>query len=205
MQRALASSFTSRCLTTSTRPLFTKADAGIAGTVGPHSSYLFLRAPTPPPDFPSKMTSPLYNLLLLKLPPLGCAVNWVWYGDEAGKRLGGKDGAGVLFTTDDTGKPAEVVLDKLDEGNVEDIVELVSRPAPTSTSKSDDVHLLVCTHAARDCRCGDIGGPFADALREEIKKRVSAGEKRNVWVGETGHVGGHKHAANLLVYPYGEW
>lgn len=52
-------------------------------------------------------------------------------------------------------------------------------PAPNS--------ILVCTHGARDCRCGDIGGDLVAALRAEVEKR-----KSTIEIGELGHVGGHK-------------
>ena len=30
------------------------------------------------------------------------------------------------------------------------------------------IHLFVCTHAARDCRCGETGAAFADKLLDEV-------------------------------------
>ncbi|KAI0701737.1 Sucrase/ferredoxin-like-domain-containing protein [Earliella scabrosa] len=62
--------------------------------------------------------------------------------------------------------------------------------------------LYVCTHGARDCRCGETGGEVARALRTEVAKRGVGDE---VCVGEVAHVGGHKYAANVLVFPYGDW
>ena len=51
------------------------------------------------------------------------------------------------------------------------------------------LYIYVCTHAARDCRCGDIGSSVSKALRKEIDKR---GLTSIVKLGETGHVGGHQ-------------
>ncbi|KAI0324073.1 hypothetical protein GY45DRAFT_1331926 [Cubamyces sp. BRFM 1775] len=65
------------------------------------------------------------------------------------------------------------------------------------------LHLYVCTHGSRDCRCGEGGGAVARALRRELDKR-GLGEK-DVVLGEVAHVGGHKYAANVLAYPYGDW
>ncbi|KAF8651386.1 hypothetical protein AX16_004809 [Volvariella volvacea WC 439] len=76
------------------------------------------------------------------------------------------------------------------------------------TSKKDEIHLLVCTHGARDCRCGTTGGQVFDALRDEVERRKaidSDGIMQRVKVGAVSHVGGHAYAANLLVFPYGEW
>lgn len=88
--------------------------------------------------------------------------------------------------------------------------------------EDEEVRVYVCTHGARDCRCGDLGGSFVQALREEVGRRKLEG---TVKVGEVGHVGGHKcarswglaflssqahvfcsrWAANMLVFPHGEW
>ncbi len=90
--------------------------------------------------------------------------------------------------------------------------------------RDDDVlDLYVCTHGERDCRCKEHGCAVYDALRVEVRRR---GLEESVRVAGVGHVGGHKYvscclflpfcamlsgdhvnryAANLLVYPYGEW
>ncbi|KAI0646267.1 Sucrase/ferredoxin-like-domain-containing protein [Trametes meyenii] len=65
------------------------------------------------------------------------------------------------------------------------------------------LHLYVCTHGSRDCRCGEGGGEVARALRRELEKRGIGAD--DVVVGEVAHVGGHKYAANVLVYPFGDW
>ncbi|THG97359.1 hypothetical protein EW145_g7631 [Phellinidium pouzarii] len=94
-------------------------------------------------------------------------------------------------------------------------------PSPTHEAgpETDGAILLVCTHGARDCRCGDAGGALIDALRKELsmrRRRSNLNEDINgsvhsesVWkkirLGEIAHVGGHKHAANLLAFPFGDW
>jgi hypothetical protein len=63
------------------------------------------------------------------------------------------------------------------------------------TLDSDALNLYVCTHGARDCRCGEWGSKVADALREEISKRKEydlTGKYSRIVVGEVGHVGGHQ-------------
>ncbi len=61
--------------------------------------------------------------------------------------------------------------------------------------------VFVCVHAARDERCGACGPPLLEALR-----RACAGEGLgDVTVRATSHVGGHKYAGNVLVYPEGVW
>ncbi|KZO90792.1 hypothetical protein CALVIDRAFT_467097, partial [Calocera viscosa TUFC12733] len=69
------------------------------------------------------------------------------------------------------------------------------------SDKSQETHLYVCTHAARDCRCGETGGAVFRALLAEV-----AGRKReDVKVREISHVGGHVWAGNVLSYPVGDW
>lgn len=61
--------------------------------------------------------------------------------------------------------------------------------------------VFVCVHAARDERCGRCGPPLLDALR----RACEAEGLDDVTVRATSHVGGHKYAANVLVYPDGVW
>ena len=62
-------------------------------------------------------------------------------------------------------------------------------------------HVFVCVHAARDERCGRCGPP----LRAAVEAAVAAAGLEDVVVRATSHVGGHKYAGNLLVYPEGVW
>lgn len=61
--------------------------------------------------------------------------------------------------------------------------------------------LFVCVHGERDERCGACGPPLLEALRTAV---AEAGLPE-VRVRATSHVGGHKYAGNLLVYPGGHW
>lgn len=61
-------------------------------------------------------------------------------------------------------------------------------------------HVFVCVHGRRDDRCGCWGPPIVAALREAC---AEAGI--DVPVRATSHVGGHKYAGNLIVYPEGVW
>ncbi len=62
-------------------------------------------------------------------------------------------------------------------------------------------HVLVCNHGARDLRCGACGPLVAEALEDAIEAR-SIGD---VHVHRSSHVGGHRFAGNVLVYPAGDW
>jgi len=62
-------------------------------------------------------------------------------------------------------------------------------------------HVFVCVHAARDERCGRCGPPLRAALLDAVAE-AGLGD---VAVRATSHVGGHKYAGNVLVYPEGVW
>ena len=63
-------------------------------------------------------------------------------------------------------------------------------------------HLFVCVHGARDKRCGECGPPLAERFQAELARR---GLSQEVAVRKTSHVGGHRYAGNVLVYPGGDW
>jgi hypothetical protein len=58
-------------------------------------------------------------------------------------------------------------------------------------------HLFVCCHTTKDERCGYCGPRIADAF-----KGAGIG---NALVYKTSHIGGHKYAANVVIYPSGHW
>ncbi|KAM0752670.1 hypothetical protein T439DRAFT_323284 [Meredithblackwellia eburnea MCA 4105] len=86
-------------------------------------------------------------------------------------------------------------------------------PPPTpQTSKPPPrrAHIYVCTHASRDCRCGDLGEPLYQALVKEARWRKIGGAMGEgddngdgVRIGRISHIGGHKYAGNALVYKEG--
>lgn len=74
-----------------------------------------------------------------------------------------------------------------------------------------EAHVYVCTHGMRDCRCGVVGTELVEALRAQVAQHAqlcaSQGHEpaKRVRVLPISHVGGHKWAANALVYPHGDW
>ncbi|GAA5871484.1 hypothetical protein JCM16303_000768 [Sporobolomyces ruberrimus] len=83
-----------------------------------------------------------------------------------------------------------------------------STSSPSSEARS--THIYVCTHGSRDCRCGDLGEKLYQSLLSEIKRRKLGGEltsseegREGVRIGRIAHIGGHKYAANALVYREG--
>ncbi|SPO30596.1 related to LIP5 - lipoic acid synthase [Ustilago trichophora] len=86
-----------------------------------------------------------------------------------------------------------------------------ARPQTARANESDETHVYVCTHGARDCRCGVAGTAVYQALRDEVRSHeasaIKAGKDapKKVKVYPVSHVGGHAWAANALVYPHGDW
>lgn len=167
----------------------------LAGTVPLHGSYVFLHTPQPPAEYPPRMSSAVQRALQLNILKLGGLVNFSWSADQALWSDLQADGAhatdthhyATAFTL--SGRlDLEVSVSNIDA--VVDTLQNHSDKAPyLNTRVSDCVYLYVCTHGARDCRCGSTGGLVAQALREEIANR---GLESRVKVAEVGHVGGHK-------------
>jgi (2Fe-2S) ferredoxin len=59
-------------------------------------------------------------------------------------------------------------------------------------------HVFICTHGARDARCGVCGPALVDAFRVAVAK--DAHLKNKVEVRGCSHVGGHAYAGNVLVF-----
>ena len=63
-------------------------------------------------------------------------------------------------------------------------------------------HVFVCVHGARDERCGLCGPPLVERFQIELESR---GLLEKVAVRRSSHVGGHRYAGNVLIYPGGDW
>eukprot|EP01117_Protostelium_nocturnum_P004573 TRINITY_DN1648_c0_g1_i4.p1 TRINITY_DN1648_c0_g1~~TRINITY_DN1648_c0_g1_i4.p1 ORF type:complete len:264 (+),score=69.67 TRINITY_DN1648_c0_g1_i4:213-1004(+) len=64
--------------------------------------------------------------------------------------------------------------------------------------------VLVCTHGTRDKRCGRIGPQVVDQLKKMLDEKGLT-EGKDVAVRGSSHLGGHKYAAVVVVYPEGDW
>jgi len=58
----------------------------------------------------------------------------------------------------------------------------------------DDVSIMICGHASRDSRCGQIGPILKDAFQKQSR---ASGIRCNVSL--ISHIGGHKAAGNVIV------
>ncbi|KAF5370912.1 hypothetical protein D9615_009788 [Tricholomella constricta] len=181
-----------------------KEEKPLFGTVLSHRSYIFLHAPKPPASFPPRVSTPLQRALQLKVMKWGGVVNFSWFGPEQQASNSERTSATAFSTLGGRLEIPEITLKNLDDVE-EKLRKHVEGPIVKETS--EELHLYVCTHGARDCRCGNTGGAVVKVLREEVARRAKmdpSGIASRVKVGEVGHVGGHQYAANMLVYPHGD-
>ena len=120
------------------------------------------------------------------------------------------------YTTNGTmAKIGPVSLATLDAGSafrqrIDDALA-AAQPQTGRAKPDDETHVYVCTHGARDCRCGVAGTAVYDALKDEVRAHQASAIKagndapKKVKVYPVSHVGGHAWAANALVYPHGDW
>ncbi|KAI0031893.1 Sucrase/ferredoxin-like-domain-containing protein [Vararia minispora EC-137] len=176
-----------------------EADEQLAGTVAPHSLYIVLCTSDSPRTLPSRIQSPIRLDLQRMLLQHGGIVNFMHTTDARALALSAQLTSPPIRNT-------AAQVDNSDDLPADDMMSPLRRFQPGEYD--GPVHLYVCTHAERDCRCGTQGVALVDALRDELRRRrkvTKSGLWHRVVVGELAHVGGHKYAANLLVFPHGDW
>ena len=207
-----------RALKTVARTLSTAARSTpeLVGTAPPHRCYIFLHTPQPPSEYPAKYATPTQRALLMRTVKWGGSVNFSWSEDQPAvpastpEEEGGREYYLTAFAHP-RGKPEAMVSTQ----NVDQVAEQLrvhAEAADGSVSggispNSEDVHLYVCTHGARDCRCGDTGGAVARTIRDELRKRREADPSdpsTRVKLAEVAHVGGHKYALVAFILPRAE-
>ena len=175
---------------------------GLEGTVKPLGCYIFLHSPEPPSTFQSVHHTALSRELLLRAAKWGGMINFS-YTEGGGKLSAASDKQAATVFSQRGGRLdiPDVSLENLDdiEGRISNYLN-----GPVTKSTSATAHLYVCTHGARDCRCGERGQQVYDALVRAVRESTSSLAK-NIEVSAVGHVGGHKYAANILVFPHGDW
>jgi hypothetical protein len=169
------------------RALSTEVHKPLYGTVPSHSSYVFLRSNEPPSEFPVKISSAVQRELQLRTIKLGTIVNFAWTGER--QNLPTDKTAATIFSK--SGGRLEIPVVSLE--NMNDVEEKLKEHVQRETvvpETEEEIHLYVCTHGARDCRCGERGGQVVRFLRDEVTRR-NLGHR--IKVREVGHVGGHKY------------
>jgi len=159
-----------------------------------HDYYVLLHSRNPPREFPRIVSSPVKNALQLTLTPSNGLVNFSWSPQQSLPPILPSSDEEVYSATSFSKWGSIVELEGLTLFNIQDAVQRITTPR-LSVERGGAVrplYIYVCTHAARDCRCGDVGGLVAEAFRKEIGRR---GITSVVKLGETGHVGGHKSSS----------
>lgn len=182
-----------------------KPDA-LGGTIATHRSYILLHVRVPPTEFPAKVPSRLQRTLQLHASQWGGIVNFSYSPDQpvhSSTRDAEWESAQETYTLTAFSRfRPPMIIEEISTENLESVQERLrshgspaSLPDDAELSGSEDIHIYVCTHRKRDCRCGDAGVPVLEALREEVAKRQLS---HRVKLGAVGHVGGHKYVSEAL-------
>ena len=90
--------------------------------------------------------------------------------------------------------------------DVHSMLSHLSHPSDAFSGKVVEVpfkhYIFVCSDANTDKRCGYCGPRLATAFKEKLAE-LSLSD--SVKVVKTSHVGGHKYAGNVIVFPAGEY
>ncbi|KAF7324666.1 hypothetical protein MKEN_00508100 [Mycena kentingensis (nom. inval.)] len=166
-------------------------------TVAYHCAHIVLHGAPSPQTVPSRYSTELSRALQLKTTPWRGLVN---FASDSVSNPSSEDRCALTVFSALNGSlhVPQLTMDNLDE-----VAEQLHRHAtvPTALKVDEKLYIYVCTHTARDCRCGETGGAVYRAMRAELDARQTA----NVVLGEVTHVGQHQFAANVLVFPHGEW
>ena len=149
--------------------------------------------------------SEVLKQLQIKAAGWGGVVNWMWDQSWDASEQKGADPEWESYGATIFSRYGQLDLPWVDAGNVDEVGEVIRQFAcevPENQNQelekrahdSDEVvHLLVCTHMNRDCRCGERGGVLVQALKEEVERaRDTNLIKLKVNIGQLAHVGGHQ-------------
>ena len=184
--------------------------SSLAGTVPLHRAYILLHSRHSPRAFPSRLASPLLVALRQRALRWSALVNVAWIPPNGSGHVPNpsEEETNAIETYSlkaFASNHRRLRIPSVSMDNFEDtcarLSNFMEHPL-TGVVDPYELHLYVCTHGARDCRCGEWGSKVADALREEIFKRRqtdSTGQYSSIVMGEVGHVGGHQSAYFLIV------
>ena len=167
----------SRISTRFTRSLSLQAEpfdpSPLAGSSPAHNGHIIVHTSIPPKEWPSKVLglSKQYDDLVIdkSLRDAGVLVGLAYNSN----------------LSEDKNVNVYPTMKNHDGSNTSDIISMINEDKPAN----DNIHIYVCTHGSRDCRCSQAGEPTVKSLREEIEK-IGASDKVKVF--EISHVGGHK-------------
>jgi hypothetical protein len=159
-----------------------------------HKCYILLHSSRPPTDFPSVYKTPLSQELQARATQWGGLVNFAWSSDDHQHQDADADEqAATVFSH----RGGRLELPHVSLHNVDAVGAAIERhvQGPPTSATQNEAHFYVCTHGARDCRCGQRGLAVYDALVASVaraRERDPAGPAAHIKVGAVGHVGGHK-------------
>ncbi|KAG9004885.1 hypothetical protein FRB95_004277 [Tulasnella sp. JGI-2019a] len=189
------------------------------GTMPEHDYYLFLHTTRPPVSWPSHIepVSPLLSELKREMKKHNGIANVAYYDPSLLAKHDpihlGPSGAAWDESGPETYKATiygvnrkPAIAQSVSLSNYGSLIKdyLALQANDSITVGEDRIRFYVCTHGSRDCRCGDVGGEVLAALRQAVSKS-EPDIRSKVEIAEVGHVGGHVWAANVLVYPPGDW
>ncbi|CAE6383448.1 unnamed protein product [Rhizoctonia solani] len=190
----------------------------LPGTAPEHSFHLILQTPYPPRTWPSKLqdASPLLRDISALLKQHGGIVNFAWAPSLSETPTEEPSLTSSVWQESDKPESYKGILYSLDrdpytipvvsKSSLPELSSIIPRrlqspgafgPPNSRSSAARTIDVYVCTHGTRDCRCGDIGGEIVQTLR--------AMKRPDVRVFDIGHIGGHKWAGNVIVFPSGDW
>jgi Sucrase/ferredoxin-like len=176
--------------------------SGLVGTVPSHKAYILLHGKHSPRTFPSRLTSPLLVALRQRALRWSALVNVAWVPPNSSGRVPNlseeeTDATETYSLLAFARDRQRLQLPSVSMDNFEDtcaqLNDYMEHPSG-GVIDPNRLHIYVCTHGARDCRCGEWGSKVAEALKEEISKRResdSTCKYSQIVLGEVGHVGGH--------------
>lgn len=90
----------------------------------------------------------------------------------------------------------------IDEQLKQQDVNLPSFDENIKCERLNGLWLLVCCHYQRDQRCGVIGPMLIDEIEKYVRETNRSDDVHTLKIS---HIGGHKFAGNVIVYPSGTW
>lgn len=116
------------------------------------------------------------------------------------RRSAGRAAAGTRAAHLVRSVPGQTWIRRIDLSRTEDLLEvdpaLLSSPRPPDEGEAVDHLWLVCTHGRRDPCCAEYGRRLIRSCSALDGGRLQEG----LW--ESSHLGGHRFAANLALFPH---
>lgn len=176
----------------------------LEGTAPEHDCYILLHASESPELFPKVHKTSLSLELQSRASKWGGIVNFSWFNDVSSKASmeRGVQPATVFSRLGGKLEIPDISFENIDQVERTIQAHLEGPPMSTKGTQPDnDMHIYVCTHGLRDCRCGERGKQVYSALVEavnDVRRREPSGLANNIKIGEVGHVGGHKLSSFLI-------